>query len=200
MSGLALIEFAYSLPVLTSLGLYGLEAAHLAQAHMQVSQIAMQVADNASRVRSSIDETDINEALTGADMIGESIDFTANGRIILSSLEPNGLTGADEGQYIRWQRCYGDGDYASSYGASGDGETGSTLADGMGPAGNEVTAMDGSAVIFAEVIYDYQPLISNKLFGAKTIRYNSAFVVRERTDQSMKNASNLSDSAKALCT
>src|SRR3546814_13154337 len=47
-------------------------------------------------------------------------DFRTHGRIILSSLERND----DGGQWIHWQRCYGDLDVESSYGEAGDGEEG----------------------------------------------------------------------------
>lgn len=106
-SGLALIEFAYSLPVLMILSMGGLEIANLSMAHMRISQIAMLVADNAARERASIDEADINEIFTGAEQAGSNIkNFKANTRIYLSDLEPNGQTGTEAGQYIRWQRCW----------------------------------------------------------------------------------------------
>ena len=53
--------------------------------------------------------------------------------------------------------------------------------------------------MFVEVAYTYQPLISNDIFGSKTIRYTSAFNVRERTDQAMKNAGSLPNSQIASC-
>ena len=52
-SGLALTEFAFSLPVLLALGLYGFETANLAIGHMRISNMAMLTADNAARVRES---------------------------------------------------------------------------------------------------------------------------------------------------
>ena len=45
-SGLALTEFAMSVPVLLTLGLFGLETANFAMAHLRVSNIAMMTADN----------------------------------------------------------------------------------------------------------------------------------------------------------
>ena len=78
-------------------------------AHLRVSNIAMLTADNAARVRDSIDEANVIELLTGAKMTGDNIDFRQNGRIILSSIEPNtaGPDGTSTGQWIRWQRCDG---------------------------------------------------------------------------------------------
>ena len=86
-SGVAFTEFALALPVVLALGFGGLETAHYALAVQQISQIAMTAADNAGRVRVSIDETDVNDVLTGSKLVGQYINFPANGRIILSDLE-----------------------------------------------------------------------------------------------------------------
>jgi len=201
--GLALIEFAFSLPVLLILGLTGLECANLALAHMRISQVAMLVADNAARVRTSIDDADVNEIMTGADLSTDALKLKANGRIFLSDLEPNGKTGSNAGNYIRWQRCWGSGNFTSSYGVAGNGTNDASMKDGMGPgttAATKVTPASGTAVMFVEVAYNYQPLVSSTIFGPKIIRYTSAFNVRERTDQDIKNAGNLATSARALCT
>mgnify|MGYP003582232179 CR=1 FL=1 len=197
-TGLALVEFAYSLPFLLLLSMSGLEVAHLAIAHMKISQIAMLVADNASRVRGSIDEVDINEIFTGAELSSSGLNFKSNGKIFLSDLEPNGLTSPKTGQYIRWQRCYGTGSFTSTYGVTDNGKTDASL-QGMGPTGNKISSKAGTAVMFVEVAYNYQPLISNSIFGARTIRYTSAFNVRERTDQTMKNAGSLTGTQLATC-
>src|SRR5688572_21166983 len=85
-SGLAFIEFAFALPVVLALGLLGLETANYAMSNLRVSNIAMLTADNASRVRDSIDEGDVVELMTGAKMSGSNINFAANGRIILTDL------------------------------------------------------------------------------------------------------------------
>ncbi len=199
-SGLALLEFAYTAPVMLLIGMAGMETANLAIAHLQVSQIAMLVADNASRARESIDEADIREIFTGADLTGDAIDFSNNGRIILSNLEDNGLTGSLKGQWIRWQRCYGGNTkYSSSYGNENDGIISSILADGIGPTGKKISATGSTAVNFAEVVYDYQPLVSDRFFGPTVIRYESAFVTRERDDHAMKNASAISTSKLWTC-
>jgi hypothetical protein len=187
-SGLAFVEFALSLPVLTTLGLCGLETANLAMAHLRVSNIAMLTADNAARVRDNIDEAHVIELLTGAKMSGDSIDFRQNGRIILSSIEPNsaGSGGSSTGQWIRWQRCDGARNVASNYGPQGKGQNDASL-QAVGPAGNQISASSGTAVLVAEVVYDYQPIVSNAIFGPRTIRYESAFNVRQRTNQALSN-------------
>ena len=188
-SGLALLEFAFTAPVMLLIGLGGMETANLAIAHLQVSQIAMLVADNASRARESIDEADIREIFTGADITGDAIDFSVNARVILSNLEDNGLSGSDKGQWIRWQRCYGGNtSFSSSYGNENDGKNDSSLAGGIGPTGKKIAATGSTGVNFAEVVYAYQPLVSDRFFGTTVIRYESAFVARERDDHALKNA------------
>jgi hypothetical protein len=187
-SGLAFVEFALSLPVLVTLSLVGLETANLAMAHLRVSNIAMIAADNAARVRDSIDEANVIELLMGAKMTGDNIRFKQNGRIILSSIEPNtaGSGGASTGQWIRWQRCDGAKNVVSSYGPQGTGQTNASL-QAVGPAGNQISASSGTAIMLVEVVYDYQPLVSATIFGPRQIRYESAFNVRQRTNQAITN-------------
>jgi hypothetical protein len=194
-SGLAFVEFALSLPVLTTLVLVGLETANLAMAHLRISNIAMLASDNASRVRDSIDEGDVIELLTGAKLTGDTISFRQHGRIILSSIEPNtaGTNGATTGQWIRWQRCDGAKVVSSTYGAQGTGQNGTqnnNVLQAVGPTGSQISATAGTAIMLVEVVYDYQPLVSNTIFGARTIRYESAFNVRQRTNQAITNVNN----------
>jgi len=189
-SGVAITEFALGLPVFITLMVGGLEYANLANSHMRVSQIAMTVADNAGRYDPSIDESDINELVAAADVVGESIDFLANGRVVLSSLQHNGEIDSDEGQVINWQRCFGDLAVVSSYGVENDGETDSSLADGMGETGNKIVAADGTAVMFVEVTYDYTPFFPG-VIPAKQLRYESAFNVRSRNVFDITNAGGL---------
>ena len=47
--GAALMEFAFTAPLVLALGLYGVEMGNQALTHMRLSQIALNLADNASR-------------------------------------------------------------------------------------------------------------------------------------------------------
>jgi len=200
ISGIAMTEFALSLPILMSLTFVGIETANYTQANMRVSQIALMVADNAGRVRTSIDETDVNEVMIGARLAGESMKLGAQGRIILSSLEPNGLPSPNAGQMIRWQRCFGNKNVQSSYGAQGAGTTNATLAAGMGPTGRKIQAMNGAAIMFVELVYDYEPLMADAFFPKRTMRYTAAYTVRERASNTLSNLQNISNAQKRLCT
>ena len=193
-------EFALSLPILISLSFVGVETANYTLANLRASQIALMVADNAGRVRTSIDEADINEVMIGARLAGQNIDLGTKGRIILSSLEPNGQAAPNTGQMIRWQRCFGAKNVTSSYGVEGAGTTNATMADGMGPTGSKISAMNGAAVMFVELVYDYTPIMPDAFFSARTIRYTAAYTVRERASNTLSNLTNMSNSQKRLCT
>jgi hypothetical protein len=195
--GAFMMEFALALPALLAFTLSMIEVAHYSIATDRVSQIAMTAADNAARVRSSIDEVDVNEVMTGAKFVGKGINFGAKGRIILSSLEPNA---AANGQWIRWQRCAGAKSATSSYGVQGAGQNDSSV-QGMGPTGKKISAGTGTALIFAEVVYDYQPIVPMPSlgWGNRTLNFTFAMNVRERTDQVLKNANSLTGANVSSC-
>ncbi|GAB4479633.1 MAG: hypothetical protein OHK0018_11000 [Erythrobacter tepidarius] len=183
-SGVAFVEFAFTAPIVLTMGMLGTETAYFVITHMQVSQVAMQVADNASRVGEQdvltarkVYESDINESLIGAEKLGESFGLFERGRVIISSLQRNAVGG----QWIAWQRCRGAKVFDSSYGEEGDGATGTSF-PGMGEPGNLITASNGTAVMFVEIAYDYESLTPFDLFDGRTIHYTAAFNVRDSRD------------------
>ena len=189
-AGLAMTEFALAMPFMLVLGLMGLDTANRALTQMQVSQLAMQIADNASRIGESsvmqdrkIYEFDINDLFHGAHLqSGKGIDIFEHGRVIISSLEV--VPGTDDQQYIHWQRCMGKKRHDSTYGKEGDGLTANTF-PGMGPTGNEVVAFKDDAVMFVEIAYDYQPLFGKPFgLGEHEIRTIASFTVRADRDLS----------------
>lgn len=181
-SGAAMTEFALSLPLLTTLGLWGTELANFALVNLKVHELAIHLADNASRVGDTssllsrkIYESDINDLFLGSSIqASAALKFYDHGRAIISSLETQPSNPSQ--QYIHWQRCKGTKTWTSHYGNSG------SNVSGMGPAGNQVTAPAGEAVIFVEVAYDYQPLISSRFIGATTITSIASFSVRDKRD------------------
>jgi hypothetical protein len=185
-SGIAATEFALALPFLLGAGLMGLEVANRAVVQMQISQLAAHIADDASRVGDTstlqdrkIYESDINDLLQGASIQGGSrIDLFDHGRVIISSLEV--VPDTDDQQYIHWQRCLGTKNHVSSYGLEGDGLEGGL--PGMGPAGQEVTAFSGEAVIFVEIAYDYQSLVGTTFGFSDEVKATASFTVRDDRD------------------
>ncbi len=185
-SGVAMIEFAFTAPLILSLGMLGTETAYFVVTHMQVSQAAMQMADSASRVGETdvvdarrVFDSDINESFVGVEKLGANIGIFQQGRVIVSSLQQNG----EGGQWIAWQRCRGMKVHNSSFGRQGDGASGTGF-PGMGVAGREITAAAGTAVMFVEVSYDYDSLTPFELFNGNEITYTAAFNVRDARDLS----------------
>lgn len=179
-----LIEMAFCIPLIMLIGFGGLEMANLTLINTRISQIGLNTADNASRIAAGsnlaqpqIREIDINEVFAGAEKQAKNLDLKNHGRIILSSLERN----PEGGQWIHWQRCYGTMNVGSAYGPAGTGATGTEF-KGMGPKDHEVTAAAGTAVMFVEVVYQYQPLLYGKWLGPRTIRSAAAFNIREARD------------------
>jgi hypothetical protein len=183
-SGVALIEFAMALPVLMIMFFGGVEVSNFAATKSRVSQLALQVADNAARVGQApngvtntvITEEEINDLLVGAQVHSGKLDITGthtengtvvpNGRIIVSSLElipppvPAPIVAQAPRYRIGWQRCIGQdvrtavrfGSYGTFNQASG------TNMAGMGPAQQQVIALERLPIMFVEVRYRYRPL------------------------------------------
>jgi hypothetical protein len=187
VAGVSMIEFALCLPILLTLTLYLVELGNYMLAREQVSQLALQVSDNASRIGSQntvqtvIDEQQINDLFSGANLQGGGLNMLANGRIILSSLEVDPV--APNGQYIHWQRCYGNLAYASHYGIQGTGK-GTTSLVGVGPPGALVQATSTIPVMFVEIGYQYKPIITSSWVPTQIITEISSLMVRDNRDTS----------------
>lgn len=200
-SGVAMVEFAWTMPIVLSIGCYGVEVANLALMNLRISQIALTLADNASRVGAfntlstqQLREVDINDILQAVRVQANNIGLTTRGRIILSSLE-NVKQSYDlvPVQRIHWQRCMGKKSglgYDSSYGTTSTtagrddsvGNAGLPKPLGMGATGREVQAPPGSGVMFVEINYETKPLFGTMLVGPKRLHYVASFIVRDRRD------------------
>lgn len=187
-SGAALVEIAVVMPLFTTLGMYGTEIANMTSVNMQVSELALALADNAARlgqtdnsgVTPTINETDIDSIMKGAITQGDQFGFINSGRVILSSLEFDDDT---ERQYIHWQRCAGSLVRTSRFGGAGYGLTGTQI-NGLGRPGALVSATSNQAVMFVEVIYIYQPLFGRMFVGQTELRKDAAFIVRDHRNLS----------------
>lgn len=183
--GVSTIEFALVVPVFMILGMYGAEIAWLNAASMEASQVALALADNASRlgqtdnsgVTPTITSNDVQSVLTGALEEGSDIGLAENGRVILSSLEVHPVTGK---QYIHWQKCMGQGKQASAHGKPDTtGSALSAIASGISLGGKKVTSSSNSAVMVAEVWYEYNGLFGTMFVQPITIHEQAAIIVRD---------------------
>lgn len=183
--GAAAVEFAVALPLLLILGLMGAEIANMTSANLTVSQIALSVADNASRlgqtdnsgVTPTIREADVDAVLFGALQQGAGLGIATRGRIILSSLERDATTGR---QFIKWQRCRGSLSRSSAYGNDStlNGLVGPVIT-GLGSGSQKAVARANSGVMFAEVFYEYRGNFAGLYVGTLTMKREAAYVVRD---------------------
>ena len=198
-SGLAMMEFAFTLPIVLTMGGYGVELSYLSVSNLRVYQAAANLADTASRVGTvagtvtQVSEADINDVLQGIWLANQGIQLTTYGRITLSSLE-NVQQGQDGGRVerIHWQRCMGQKSgsaYVSRYPVANmaAGTTTDTAAshanEGIAkPAALGVTPPPDSGVMLVEVNYEYRPLFGSMFVSAQPIRYAQSFVVRDNRD------------------
>jgi len=201
-SGLALIEFAFSLPIFIGLGFYGVEVANLAISQMKVSQITLNIADNASRIGSmnsqlgakQVMESHINDVFQAADIQAGRYNLFGQGRTVLSSLEMN----ADGGQTIMWQRCKGELGEDSNYGEEDIGKNGKGFT-GMGPAAERIAAIPGVAIMYVETFYEYEPLFEEMFMEARTLRQEAAYIVRDQRQIATKPIGDTSELRTSTC-
>jgi len=198
-SGVAMVEFTLSLLFLLPIALTGIETANLAVTTLRLNQLAMMASDNVARYRGGIDEAQVDEVMTGLAFAGRAINFGEQGRVIVSTVEPNGQTGTQAGYKITWQRCFGAKNVVSSYGLEGAGTTDSSLAAGIGPTGNKVRPVDNSALIFAELRYTYKPLVGSAFMPTREMSSLQSFTVRDRSSQTLTNTIQLSVAKRRLC-
>lgn len=183
-SGIALVEFAAAAPFMLGIFLTATEITNYTIVKMRVSQVALQIADNGSRIGTEslltspqISETDINDLLTGAGAQASGLDLYTHGRVIVSSLEPVANPNTTSKFMIRWQRCRGLKNVTSSYGLQSQNNL-----DGMGPTGQVVKTPDDAGVIYVQVVYDYQPLFSASLVPHIKFDEVAAMTVRAKRD------------------
>lgn len=182
-SGLAAVEFALSAPIVLTIFLSGAELTNYAITRMRVSQIALHIVDNASRIGTDtalsvkrISESQINDLFIGANLQAGTLGLQGRGKVILSSLEA--MASPNQAKfYVHWQRCYGNKVY------SGTQSQGATNLTSIGPTGRQVTSVPtGTAVMYVEVAYNYKPLISSRLVPTTTLTDSAAMVVRDERD------------------
>lgn len=182
--GIALTEFAFSLPIMILIMGSGLELANYVITTKRISEVAVMIADNASRIGSQsvinnkpISEAEINDVFIGAELQSAGLNIPENSRIILSSLQQN----SDGGQWIKWQRCFGSLARTSSYGEEDEGATGTSF-EGMGEPGARVTASSGDAVMVVEIFYQYQRITPLMALPVEEMHEVAAFNVRDSRD------------------
>jgi Flp pilus assembly protein TadG len=166
-AGTSTIEFAFVLPVLLFVFLYGgVETWSIISTSLRVNRTASHVAGVAARADATLDETALTSVLNSADTIASPTLFLNKGRVILSAVEggPNGK--------ILWQRCKGEKtEFTSTLGTQG------VVANLSGNGFPEPPA-DTTALI-AETYYKFQFSLFQSGLPNITLKHKSIALGRE---------------------
>lgn len=188
-AGAAYLEFAYVFPACMAIGVGGVEATSFAMTHTRISQVALSMADNASRVGqdsglslTQFSEGDVADTFAGGVAQAGDRDIVKKGRVVLTSVELNSAGNP----YIHWQRCMGELKESgvlvkSKYGKEND-VLGNATTGGIGPAGAKLVPPTAGAIMFVEIFYEYQPMITTAYFGRPRVDYTASFIVRDKRD------------------
>jgi Flp pilus assembly protein TadG len=182
-SAVSVIEFAFITPLFLAAGMSGLEFVNFVLATQKVERIAASSADLFARNKVKPNEQQVNDIFEAIDLIAEPFDVKNHGRVIVTGVIgiANSSTNAVENKIV-WQRCAGS---LVTVG-SNIGEEWTTNTDySQGPTVDLPEDIQMGLVqmaVVAEVVYDYQPMISlNYLPGGQTrrrIRETSIYRVR----------------------
>lgn len=161
--GVASIEFAIILPLLTYIliGIYDVSTFVFCADKMQ--DVAQQVSNIVTRGTATT-TAQVNTLLQASAVIAQPFNFTANGKVIVTCVTLNTTTNKAQES---WQLSYGSGAGVSKLSLN-------SLPGGLTPTANQ-------SYIFTEVFYAYQPLIPNYVLqgSSKTLYSLTAAVPRQ---------------------
>lgn len=161
--GLALIEFAYVLPVFLGFGLVGLEFTNVVLARQKTERIAATLADLVAGNQVAPNERQMGDMFAAVPAIARPFSFREDGNVVITAVV--GIYDQDDDEIqnkIAWQRCLRRGSHASRIGRQWAGSV--DIADGPGVALPGGLALgQNQMVIVAEVFYPYSPVISQSL-------------------------------------
>lgn len=160
VSGLALIEFAYTLPIFVGFGLVGIEFANVVLAHQKTERIAATVADQVASNQLPPNERQMRDMFEAVELIADPFDFNDNGNVIITGVV--GVRDSGNGQIenkVVWQRCRAADSFDSSIGTQWEGSE--DIADGPEvDLPNDIELAQNQMVVVAEVFFPYDEIIS----------------------------------------
>lgn len=163
--GMVLLEFAFMLPIISTLVLGGVEFTRYALINQKMDRVTGFVGDLVARAE-SLSAADFSDYFAAAEQLAIPYDLMAGGNIIVSS-----VTGESGGPEVLWQQI-GPGAVheASTVGVPGGS---ATLPPGF-------VLDQGENIVITEVYFDFEPLFLPPAFvHAGRLYYRSVF--RPRT-------------------
>ncbi len=153
--GVAALEFAIILPVLMLLTYGGYEGWRMVLAGQRVDNVAYSISDLSARLLNGTTEGDVTNMLEGGAFIARPFDLEADGRVILSAVDPG------VGRQILWQRCFGGANLQSSLGQEGGQADVSAI--------RRMPSSTDSLVFVTETKMKYVPPLVGLIYGPITL-------------------------------
>jgi hypothetical protein len=166
IAGLALIEFAYTLPIFVGFGLVGIEFANVVLARQKAERIAATIADQVASNQVPPNERQIRDMFEAVDLIAAPFDFNDNGNVIVTAVVGVRDTDDDEIQNkVAWQRCRVKDSFESQFGEQWSGSD--DVAEGPEiELPNDIELRQNQMVILTEVFFPYDEIVSTQLVGS----------------------------------
>ncbi|MGB3471974.1 MAG: TadE/TadG family type IV pilus assembly protein [Erythrobacter sp.] len=162
-SGLALIEFAYTLPIFLGFGLVGIEFTNVVLAQQKSERVASTLADQIASNQLPPSEEQIKDMFIAVAQISKPFEFAPEGNAILTAVI--GVYDAEDDEIqnkVAWQRCIAKDSFESNIGD----EWTATNDISEGPEvtlPNSLKLSQNQMVIVSEVFFPYKEIVSAKL-------------------------------------
>lgn len=200
-SGLALIEFAYVLPILLGFGLVGLEFTNVVLAHQKTERVASTIADLVASNQVPPNERQIGDMFASVPIISKPFVFNEESNVVITAVV--GIYDSDDDEVqnkVAWQRCLRADAQSSAIGNQWN--SSADIADGPEVSlPNSIALGQNQMVIVAEVFFAYQPIISQSL--VKAVRENGELFTETSTyrtrGQSILNITPVSGVDEHVC-
>lgn len=166
VSGLALIEFAYTLPIFVSFGIVGMEFTNVVLAYQKSERVASVLADQVASNQIAPNERQMGDMFDAVALIAKPFEFNPQGNVILTAVI--GIYDEDDDEVqnkIAWQRCSTKDSFESNIGTEWTATN--DIADGEEVTlPNNVELGQNQMVIVSEVYFPYSEMISEKLVAS----------------------------------
>ena len=176
--GVALIEFALVLPVVTLLLLGCMDLTIYLVAHQRVSRAAYTMSNLLTQMDQGLQEAQVSDMILALNQVSKPYNIETDGKAVITAIIGNGVDGAAPDNFtVAWKRCYGAMAGTGTFGAQGSLVTQATF-----PASTIVTSKQ--ILIITELTYQYTPIIVFLPLSGP-ITYKSYFRPRRGTIQNI---------------
>ncbi len=173
--GVAMIEFAFALPVMLILIIGVVEMGRLLLLEQKLAHVARTMADLVSQ-EGTLAASDFNNLFSAVRFVAEPFDMSEKGTVIVSSVS---VVNSSSPPVMNWQRA-GAGSLSASSSIGQPGVDTPNL-----PA--NFTVREGYTVIVAEAVFDFSPLFSSSIFPPHRINRIAWFRARRGALTDLEN-------------